>query len=301
MNSWKECLKKADKNHPRSTDIIPELGIVPLPQFTFMQVTNKETTDFIKQHYSLTLDDLHHGHLYYANQCNSKGKLTANQLFFYLNEHLTYCIYNNILHKHITQLTQEGLKQPSSIHPMDHLCIFGVFGSTAHDYMQHYFSHNEKATPFGSGYILALEDNRYIFALPEDEALAAINNIGYNKTYPAEFWTLLDIQSGLFNVEPEISDKYFLQNFNQVGVPNTPYYHSLYMITGLFNEKLPAGTLVKKELENEWFNCGEITASFRFCDDFTLALAMMSSGSETEASHFKINNTNIHVLPLDNY
>lgn len=299
MDSWKECLKKADKNHPRSTDIIPELGIVPLPQFTFMQVTDTVTRDFLEQHYALSPDELHSGKLSYTQQCNSKGKLTANQLFFYLNGRLSYCIYSNIVEKHLQRLTKEGLMQTSAIQPLHHLCLFGIFGHAAHDYMQHYFTGSERVTLFGSGCILALDDKRYIFALPEEEALAAINGIGYSKTYPSEFWTLLDIQSGTSNIEPEISDKYFLQNFSQVGIPDTPYYHSLYMVTGVFDEGLAPGTLVKKELDNEWFNCGEITASFRFGDNFTLALAMISSDSEIEKSHFKIKNTSIHLLPLE--
>lgn len=164
--------------------------------------------------------------------------------------------------------------------------------------MQQHFHNGNTVTIFGSGYILALKDNRYIFALPEDEALIAINNIGYNKTYPSDFWTLLDIQSGIPNISSEISDKYFLQSFSQVGIPDTPYYHSLYIITGLFDEVLTPGTLVKKELDNNLFNCGEITASFRFDDRFTLALAMMSDESEIEKNHFRVKNTNIHLLPF---
>lgn len=128
MNSWKECLIKANNNRPKSTDIIPELGIIPLPQFTLMQVEDKETITHLEHEYSFSAEALKNNkELCYTSQCNSQGKLTANQLFFQADKYLSYCIYSNVLDNHLTQLRKNKSIQTDTILPRKDLLYIRCF------------------------------------------------------------------------------------------------------------------------------------------------------------------------------
>ncbi|UJF19040.1 tRNA-modifying protein YgfZ [Vibrio sp. SS-MA-C1-2] len=271
MKNWAELLNTASQCKMLSTDAIPELAIIPLPDLVLTTLVGDDTVSYLQGQVTCDVTSIEKGSVTQAAHCDPKGKMWSNFRLFHFNDGLAYILHRSVAEKQLTELKKYAVFSKIAIEHNEEIKLFSIAGSQAKVALNDHISEHD-VTPYQSGVIVKIDATRYLVALPEREALTLINSLDTGTVSSPDLWQLLEIQAGIPQIEASTSAEYLPQALNLEQLGGISYEkgcytgqemvarakfrgankRAMYLLMGTTTQSPVIGTTIQRSVGENW-------------------------------------------------